>query len=49
MAAVLTGAALAGLALEARATAREEPPPPAPGMVGCRSGDDSRECAHPGG
>ncbi|CAM5348878.1 hypothetical protein EES47_11645 [Streptomyces sp. ADI98-12] len=49
MAASLIGAALVGATLEARGAARDQPPPAAPGVAGCRSGDDSRECAHLGG
>ncbi|ESP98980.1 hypothetical protein EES44_26505 [Streptomyces sp. ADI96-15] len=48
MAALLTCGALAGLAYEARDAAPEQPAP-APGVVGCRSGDHSQECAHLGG
>ncbi|MFE6719972.1 DUF6234 family protein [Streptomyces albidoflavus] len=48
MAALLTCGALVGLAYEARDAAPEQPAP-APGMVGCRSGDHSQECAHLGG
>ncbi|MYW61182.1 hypothetical protein GTW74_23810 [Streptomyces sp. SID8370] len=48
MAALLTCGALVGLAYEARDAAPQQPPP-APGMVGCRSGDHSQECAHLGG
>ncbi|MBP3078046.1 hypothetical protein WP39_11420 [Streptomyces sp. 604F] len=48
MAALLTCGALAGLAYEARDAAPEQPTP-APGVVGCRSGDHSQECAHLGG
>ncbi|OWA13016.1 hypothetical protein B9W68_12700 [Streptomyces sp. CS227] len=55
MAVLLTGAALTTLALATHDSARPEPPPgsptapEAPGMVGCRSGDHSQECAHLGG
>ncbi|AXQ55561.1 hypothetical protein D0C37_13730 [Streptomyces koyangensis] len=48
MAALLTCGALVGLAYETRDAAPEQPAP-APGMVGCRSGDHSQECAHLGG
>ncbi|MET7510451.1 DUF6234 family protein [Streptomyces albidoflavus] len=58
MAVLLTGAALTTLALATHDSGRTESPagsptgPEAsepPGMVGCRSGDHSRECAHLGG
>ncbi|MEU0640504.1 DUF6234 family protein [Streptomyces albidoflavus] len=48
MAALLTCGALVGLAYEAHDAAPQQPAP-APGMVGCRSGDHSQECAHLGG